>query len=122
MVSQPPVQSWQTATITRVSQHLNKGSAEYFTGLAQVQPLFPAADPSRTSGEKVTFEAAREAHRTRTPSGQILIVSEGTGLIQQWGDPIEQIREGDVIRIQAGVKRRYPKYVDDAHCHTGMQW
>src|SRR5258708_30739284 len=28
----------------------NKGSAQYFTGSVQVQQLFPANDPSRTSG------------------------------------------------------------------------
>src|SRR5205809_4667258 len=41
----------------------NKGSAQYFTGSVQVQQLFPAYDPSRTSGGKVTFEAgARSAN------------------------------------------------------------
>ena len=75
----------------------NQGSAQYFTGSVQVQQLFPASDPSRTSGGRVTFEAgARSAWHTH-PFGQVLIVTEGTGWIQQWGGPIEEISKGDVI-------------------------
>jgi hypothetical protein len=48
-----------------------KGSAEYFTGAVQVQELFPAYDPSRTSGGKVTFEAgARSAWQSRGVDGE----------------------------------------------------
>ena len=80
----------------------NKGAAQYFTGSVQVQQLFSAYDPSRTSGGKVTFEAgARSAWHTH-PFGQILIVTDGTGWIQQWGAPIEEIRKGDVIWIPGG--------------------
>ena len=41
---------------------------------------------------------------TRIPRGQILIVTAGTGRVQRWGDPIEEIRAGDVVRIPAGQK------------------
>ena len=75
----------------------NKGSAQYFTGSVQVQQLFPANDPSRTSGGKVTFEAGARSDWHTHPFGQILIVTEGTGWIQQWEGPIEEIRKGDVI-------------------------
>src|SRR2546421_2751568 len=84
----------------------NKGSAQYFTGSVQVQQLFPANDPSRTIGGEVTFGAgARSAWHTH-PVGQILIVTEGTGWVQQWGGPIEENRKGDVIWIPAGGEKR----------------
>ncbi len=123
----PPVQNSQTIKITRSgSQHPSKGPAEHFTGSVQVQPLFPALNPSRTSGGKVTFEpGARSAWHTHA-FGQILIVTEGTGWIQQWGGPIEEIRKGDVVWIPAGVKHWHgatPKYSDDPHRNTGRtQW
>ena len=41
---------------------------------------------------------------TRIPRGQILIVTAGTGRVQRWGGPIEEIRAGDVVRIPAGQK------------------
>ncbi len=99
----------------------NKGSAQYFTGSVQVQQLFPANDPSRTSGGKVTFEAgARSAWHTH-PFGQILIVTEGTGWIQQWGGPIEEIRKGDVIWIPARVKHWHGATPNTAMTHIAIQ-
>jgi quercetin dioxygenase-like cupin family protein len=98
-----------------------KGSAEYFTGSVQVQELFPAYDPSRTSGGKVTFEpGARSAWHTH-PFGQILIVTDGTGWIQQWGGPIEKIRKGDVIWIPAGVKHWHGATPSTAMTHIAIQ-
>jgi quercetin dioxygenase-like cupin family protein len=98
-----------------------KASAEYFTGSVQVQELFPAYDPSRTSGGKVTFEpGARSAWHTH-PFGQILIVTDGTGWIQQWGGRIEEIRKGDVIWIPAGVKHWHGATSSTTMTHIAIQ-
>jgi 4-carboxymuconolactone decarboxylase len=117
-----PVQNSQTIRIARSeSLQSNKGSDEYFTGSVQVQQLFPAHDPSRTSGGKVTFEpGARSAWHTH-PLGQILIVTEGTGWIQQWGGPIEEIRKGDVIWIPPGVKHWHGATPTTAMTHIAIQ-
>lgn len=95
----------QTISISRnSSQKPRNGSAQYFTGTVIVDELFAAHDPSSTTGGKLTFEpGARSAWHTH-PLGQILIVTDGAGWIQQWGGPIEEIRKGDVIWIPAGVK------------------
>src|SRR2546425_10325804 len=86
------------------SQPSAKGPAEYFTGTVRVDPLFKANDPSRTSGARVTFEpGARSAWHTH-PLGQILIVTAGSGWVQQWGGEVEDIRPGDVVRIPPGQK------------------
>jgi len=59
----------QTIRIARSeSLQPKKGSAEYFTGSVQVQELFPAYDPSRTSGGKVTFEPWRAKRMAYTPA------------------------------------------------------
>jgi len=117
-----PVQNSQTIKTARSdSLHPNKGSAQYFTGSVQVQELFPAYDPSRTSGGRVTFEpGARSAWHTH-PLGQILIVTDGTGWIQQWGGPIEEIRKGDVIWIPAGVKHWHGATPTTAMTHIAIQ-
>src|SRR3989440_5511681 len=57
----------------------NKGSAQYFTGSVQVQQLFPANDPSRTSGGESKFEGGARGAPPTPPLRQILIVSEGPG-------------------------------------------
>ena len=66
-----PAQNPQTISIARSeSLQANKGSAQYFTGTVQIQQLFVAHDPSRTSGGRVTFEpGARSAWHT-LPFGQ----------------------------------------------------
>src|SRR5207245_9863135 len=75
-----------TSSLIRIAQSdslkSNKGSAQYFTGSVQDQQLFPANDPSRTSGGEVTFEAGARAARHSHPFGQIFIVKEGTGLLE----------------------------------------
>ena len=96
-------------------------SGDYFTGTVQVQELFPADDPSRTSGGIVTFEpGARSAWHTH-PLGQILIVTDGTGWVQQWGGPIQEIRKGDVVRIPAGVKHWHGATPSTAMTHIAIQ-
>jgi quercetin dioxygenase-like cupin family protein len=103
------------------SQQPSKGPAEYFTGSVEIEPLFSAHDPSRTSGGKVTFEpGARSAWHTH-PLGQTLIVTDGTGLIQQWGGAVEEIRKGDVIWIPAGVKHWHGATPNTAMTHVAIQ-
>ncbi len=121
----PQVPSRPTAgsiEITRSgSQQPSKAPAEHFIGSVVVEPVFPLHDPSRASGGKVTFQpGARSAWHTH-PLGQILIVTDGTGCIQQWGGPIEEIRKGDVIWIPAGVKHWHGATPTTSMTHIAIQ-
>jgi quercetin dioxygenase-like cupin family protein len=81
-----------------------KGAAEYFTGSVIVDPLFGANDHMRSTGGLVTFEpGARSAWHTH-PAGQILIVTSGTGWIQEEGGVKREIKPGDAIWTPPGVK------------------
>jgi len=104
LLASTPAQG-QTIAITRGgSRPARPAPPENFTGSVRVEALFEALDPSHTSGGSVTFEpSARTAWHTH-PRGQILIVTAGTGRVQRWGDPIEEIRPGDVVRIPPGQK------------------
>ena len=66
--------------------------------------LFEGVDHSGASGGSVTFEPGARTAWHSHPGGQILIVTAGTGRVQRWGGPIEEIRTGDVVRIPAGQK------------------
>jgi 4-carboxymuconolactone decarboxylase len=95
----------QTMVITRAgSRPVRPAPAENFTGTARVEMLFEALDPSDASGGSVTFEPGARTAWHSHPRGQILIVMAGTGRVQRWGGPIEEIRAGDVVRIPAGQK------------------
>lgn len=81
-----------------------KGSAEVFTGSVIVDPLFRANDHMPSTGGLVTFAlGARSAWHTH-PAGQILIVTSGTGWIQEEGSEKREIKAGDVIWTPPGVK------------------
>jgi quercetin dioxygenase-like cupin family protein len=112
----------QTITITRSgSQPSRKGVGQYFTGSVRIDPLFQAKDPSRTSGSYVTFEpGARSAWHTH-PLGQTLIVTAGTGRVQRWGGPIEEIRSGDVVWIPPGQKHWHGASPTTAMTHIAIQ-
>jgi quercetin dioxygenase-like cupin family protein len=102
------------------SQPSGKGPAEYFTGTVRTDPLFQANDPARALGVSVTFEqGARTAWHTH-PLGQILIVTAGCGLVQCWGDSIEQIRPGDVVWFPPGEKHWHGATATTAMTHIAI--
>lgn len=103
------------------SQPSGKGSAEYFTGVVRIDPLFQAPEPARVSGANVTFEpGARTAWHTH-PLGQTLIVTSGLGWAQRWGGSIEEIRPGDVVWFPPGEKHWHGATPTTAMSHTAIQ-
>src|SRR6266536_2226366 len=89
--------STQISITPTSSQKVIAGAPDRFTGTVRVQALFDAKEPSRSSGGQVTFQpGARSAWHTH-PLGQILIVTDGTGRVQEWGGPIRQMHKGDVV-------------------------
>lgn len=99
----------------------SQGSADYFTGSVTVTMLFTAHEPSRTTGGLVTFQPGARTAWHSHPLGQTLIVTAGTGRIQQWGGPIEEIRPGDVVRIPPGVKHWHGAAPNSAMTHIAIQ-
>jgi 4-carboxymuconolactone decarboxylase len=95
----------QTIVITRAgSRAVRPGPSESFTGGVRVEMLFEAVAPSHASGGSVTFEPGARTAWHSHPRGQILIVTAGTGRVQSWGGPVEEVRTGDVVRIPADQK------------------
>jgi quercetin dioxygenase-like cupin family protein len=103
------------------SQPSTRGPTEYFTGSVRIDSLFSARDPSRMAGASVTFEpGARTAWHTH-PLGQTLIVTAGSGYVQQWGGQIQEIRPGDVVRIPPGLKHWHGATATTAMTHIALQ-
>jgi quercetin dioxygenase-like cupin family protein len=99
----------------------SKGAAEYFVGAVRVDPLFSPPDPARVTGSIVTFEpGARTAWHTH-PLGQTLIIISGCGWIQRDGDPIEEIRQGDVVWFEPGEKHWHGATPTTAMSHAAIQ-
>jgi quercetin dioxygenase-like cupin family protein len=69
-----------------------------------LDPLFGTTEHTHATGDHVTFApGARTAWHTH-PAGQTLIVTTGTGWVQEWGGAKHEIKPGDVVWIPPGVK------------------
>jgi quercetin dioxygenase-like cupin family protein len=102
------------------SQPSGKGPAEYFTGNVRVDPLFQANDSTRASGASVTFEPGARSAWHSHPLGQTLIVTAGCGQVQSWGDPIEEIRPGDVVWCPPDEKHWHGAAATTAMTHISI--
>ena len=116
-----PVLAAEGVEISRAGTRASTaGPAEYFTGAVRVDPVFAAKEPGRTSGGNVTFSpGARSAWHTH-PIVQVLVVTAGVGRVQQWGNPVQEIRPGDVVRIPAGVKHWHGAAPDSSMTHLAI--
>lgn len=88
--------------VTRNSTKTILGSREWFTGAVYLDPIATPSGTSRISASSVHFTpGARTAWRTH-PHGQTIYITEGVGLAQRRGGPIEVIRPGDRVFFQPG--------------------
>lgn len=103
------------------SQPSQKGPESYFTGTVRIDPLNAPPAPARVSCASVTFEpGARSAWHTH-PLGQTLIVTAGCGWTQCEGEPITEIRAGDVIWCPPGHKHWHGASATTSMTHIAVQ-
>jgi quercetin dioxygenase-like cupin family protein len=96
------------------------GPEDYFTGQVRIDAPFAGTEPARVGGATVTFEpGARTAWHTH-PLGQTLIVTQGRGWIQVWGDPIQEMNQGDIVWIPEGVKHWHGATPETAMTHIAI--
>jgi len=88
--------------ITRNSIETAAGPSDWFTGAVFIDAVATPSDRSRLSASSVHFTpGARTAWHTH-PNGQTIWVTEGLGLCQRRGGPIEEIRPGDRVFFEPG--------------------
>ena len=88
--------------ITRSGLDTMKGPDDWFTGDVYIDPVAAAPPPGRVQANLVHFTpGARTAWHTH-PLGQTIYVTEGIGLVQRRGGPIEVIRPGDRVFFEPG--------------------
>lgn len=100
---------------------IQAGAAERFTGEVAVEMLHTPEGDQRASAGSVSFEPGAHTAWHTHPLGQTLVVTAGSGLVQQWGGPIQEIRPGDVVRIAPGVKHWHGAGPRTAMTHIAIQ-
>jgi 4-carboxymuconolactone decarboxylase len=86
----------------------------------RVDTLFKTTAPARTPVGRVTLEPGARTSWHTHPLGQTLIVTAGMGRVQRWGDPVEDIRQGDVVWIPPGQKHWHGAAPDSAMTHFAI--
>ena len=88
--------------VTRNSIDTNPGPSDWFTGAVFIDSVASPSESSRINASSVRFTpGARTAWHTH-PHGQTIYVTEGIGLAQRRGGPIEVIRPGDRVFFEPG--------------------
>jgi len=107
--------------ITKNSMETMHGPADWFTGAVCIDTVAAPSESSRLQAASVHFTpAARTAWHTH-PNGQTIYVTEGIGLCQRRGGPIEVIRPGDRVFFEPGEDHWHGATPDRFMTHIAMQ-
>ena len=107
--------------ITRSSIETMKGPADWFTGDVWVDSIVrPEGDSQLSIGAVHFTPGARTAWHTH-PLGQTIFVTEGVGLCQREGGPIEEIRPGDRVFFEPGENHWHGAAPNRFMAHVAMQ-
>jgi quercetin dioxygenase-like cupin family protein len=88
--------------ITKSSTPTNAGPSEWFTGAVFIDAVATPSAGSRLQASSVHFTpGARTAWHTH-PRGQTIYVTEGVGVCQRRGGPVEVIHPGDRVFFEPG--------------------
>jgi quercetin dioxygenase-like cupin family protein len=85
-------------------QQIIAGSDQIMTGTVAIKPLTDVTEGINAPSAYVSFNTNARSFWHTHPKGQYLIVTEGEGLVQEWGKPAEKIAVGDVIYCPPNIK------------------
>ncbi len=92
-----------------------------FTGDVQIGGYFRRAAPSRLAGATVTFAPGSRTPWKVNPVGQTLVVTSGVGWAQAEGEPIVEIRVGDLVWCPPGQRHWEGATPDQAMTYVAVQ-
>jgi quercetin dioxygenase-like cupin family protein len=110
-----------TMQITRATDDTGSGPADWFTGSVYIDTIAAPIEASPVGAALVHFTpGARTAWHTH-PHGQTIFVSEGAGLCQREGGPIELIRPGDRVFFEPGENHWHGAAPNRFMAHVAIQ-
>jgi quercetin dioxygenase-like cupin family protein len=88
--------------ITRNQGETRPGPSEWFSGTVFIDAVAAPSEGSRLSASSVHFTPGAHTAWHTHPNGQTIWVTEGLGLCQRRGGPVEVIRPGDRVFFEPG--------------------
>ena len=106
--------------VTRNGIETAPGPEDWVTGAVYLDSVAAPSDASRLSASSVHFTpGARTAWHTH-PNGQTIYVTEGIGLCQSRGGPIDVIRPGDRVVFEPGEEHWHGATANRFMTHVAM--
>ncbi len=107
--------------INRSGRPTLRASSDYFTGIVWQDPIVEAPAPANLRALRVSFEpGARTAWHTH-PLGQTIYITDGVGLVQRDGGPVQVVRAGDVVFFEPGERHWHGASPKVGMVHIAMQ-
>ena len=107
--------------ITRNTSATGNGPGDWFTGTVYIDTIAAPGEGSALGAAAVHFTpGARTAWHTH-PLGQTIWVTEGVGLCQREGGPVEVIRPGDRVFFDPGENHWHGAAATRLMTHVAMQ-
>ena len=88
--------------VTRNSLETTPGPEDWFTGAVFIDTVAVPSEGSRLAAASVHFTPGARTAWHSHPNGQTIHVTEGVGLAQRRGGPVEVIRPGDRVFFEPG--------------------
>jgi quercetin dioxygenase-like cupin family protein len=88
--------------MTRSGLETANGPSEWFTGAVFIDAVATPTGGSRLSASSVHFTPGARTAWHMHPNGQTIFVTEGIGVAQCRGEPIQFIRPGDRVFFEPG--------------------
>jgi len=98
-----------------------RAASQYFTGTVWQDPIVEAPAPATLRALRVSFEpGARTAWHTH-PLGQTIYITDGLGLVQREGGPVQVVRPGDVVFFEPNERHWHGASPTVGMVHIAMQ-
>ena len=98
-----------------------RAASQYFTGTVWQDPIVEAPAPANLRALRVSFEpGARTAWHTH-PLGQTIYITDGLGLVQREGGPVQVVRPGDVVFFEPNERHWHGASPTVGMVHIAMQ-
>lgn len=107
--------------ITRSTIDTFKGPREWFTGDVYMDAVATPEATSTTNAALVRFAPGARTHWHTHPYGQTIFVTEGVGLCQREGGPVEEIRPGDRVFFEPGENHWHGASPNRFMAHVAIQ-
>lgn len=106
--------------VTRNGIDTEVGPVDWFTGAVYLDTMATPTGSSRIRANSVHFTPSARTAWHSHPYGQTIFVTEGVGLAQQRGGPIEVIHAGDRVFFEPGEEHWHGAAPDRFMTHVAM--